>query len=50
NKIQEILATFHKDKIKDSFDSSPKLNIVKLDEKQQEEFYNFVNEYIDIFA
>ncbi|CAG8801160.1 34850_t:CDS:2, partial [Racocetra persica] len=37
-------------KIEDSFDSFPKLNVGELDEKQQEEFYNLVNEYIDIFA
>ncbi|CAG8538197.1 15116_t:CDS:2 [Racocetra fulgida] len=36
--------------LKDSFDSPPKLNVGELDEKQQEEFYNLVNEYIDIFA
>ncbi|CAG8752006.1 11693_t:CDS:2, partial [Racocetra fulgida] len=33
-----------------SFNLSPKLNVRELDEKQQKEFYNLVNEYIDIFA
>ncbi|CAG8626573.1 19835_t:CDS:2, partial [Racocetra fulgida] len=50
NEIQEILPTFYEYKIEDSFDPSTKLNVGELDEKQQEEFYDLVNEYIDIFA
>ncbi|CAG8459866.1 8025_t:CDS:2 [Racocetra fulgida] len=33
-----------------SFDPPSKLNVEELNEKQQEEFYDLVNEYIDIFA
>ncbi|CAG8705931.1 18477_t:CDS:2, partial [Racocetra fulgida] len=36
----KILPTFYEDKIEDSFDPPPKLNVGELDEKQQEEFYD----------